>query len=733
MTASTSLPSHSSEISPPTGLKKANFKVEGMDCAHCVRSVEGAIAKMPGIGEYQLSFTTEKLSVSYDPTRVQVADFAKAIEPLGYKVHHVVSIPVRKPAQKIKTRPTYQPPAAVVPEKWWRTRAVRPVVLLLGLFVAARIFATLVPAYAQWGFAIAALVGGWRYARAAYHGAKAGNFFNIKTQVAIAAVGSVVIGKAPEATLVLLLFSIGEMLEGIAAGRAREGIRSLLQLAPKTAFLLEDNTEYEINVDALEVGDLVRVRPGGRVPGDGVIVSGASSLDESPITGESLPIFKKPGDTVYAGSINGDAVLNVRLECPTADNTISRIIKMVEDAETHKAPTARIIDRFTRVYTPAVMIFSLLVMVVPPLLMAADWKEWIYKGLALMLIGCPCAVLLSVPAAITSGLTTAARRGVLIKGGAALETLGKVKTVAFDKTGTLTAGQPKVTQIVALEGSDSDVLRLAAAVESGSSHPLAHAILERAKQDALEIPRVSDALAIPGKAVTATLEGRKLSVGSPRYALEVATLSGTVQEQIAALEQQGQTVVVLLEGNRALGVIAIRDEPRSDAKHALAQLKEMQIQTVMLTGDNARTGNAIGKVLGLEVAAELMPQDKLERIEQLQKVGLVAMVGDGINDAPALALADVGIAMGGGTDVALETADAALLKNQVVGVVEAIQLSKATLKIVLQNIVLTASFKIFILITNLSGITGLTAAVVADMGTMLVATLNALRMLRWKP
>ncbi len=716
-----------------SNLQKANFKIEGMDCANCVRTVEGAVSRMSGIGEYQLNFTTEKLSVSFDPAQLELSDFAKAIEPLGYKVHHVVGVAVRKN----RTSVSLEPSPTVAPPKWWNTRGGRPVLVTGVLFVAAYLVELILPSYAQnyaqWGYILATVAGGYSFARAAFMGAKVGNPFNIYTLMSLAAVGAILIGQAPEAAAVVFLFSVGELLEGVAAGRARAGIKALAQLAPKTAFLLEEGTEHEIVVDALEVGDLVRVRPGGRVPGDGVIVAGASSLDDSPVTGESVPVDKNSGDAVFAGSINGNGVLTVRIERPTSDNTISRIIKLVEEAESNKAPTARLIDRFSRVYTPIVMLISGLVMVVPPLLMGGAWHEWIYKGLALLLIGCPCALLISVPAAITSGLSSGARRGVLIKGGAALETLGKIKTVAFDKTGTLTAGQPKVTQIVALEGSDSEVLSLAAAVEAGSSHPLAHAIVEKAKQDMLEIPSVSDALAIQGKAVTATLEGRSLSVGSPHYAFEVATLSGAVQEQIAALEQQGQTVVVLLEGNHALGLLAIRDEPRADAKNTLAQLKEMKIQTVMLTGDNARTGTAIGDVLGIEVAAELLPQDKLERIRLLKQRGLVAMVGDGINDAPALALADVGIAMGGGTDVALETADVALLKSQVVGVVEAILLSKATLNNIYQNIAVALGLKVFFLVTTLLGLTGLWPAILADTGATVLVTINALRLLTWKP
>ena len=481
----------------------------------------------------------------------------------------------------------------------------------------------------------------------------------------------------------------------------------------------------------------MRVKPGGRVPGDGTILEGFSSLDDSPVTGESVPVNKGVGESVYAGSINGDGALTVRIERPSFDNTISRIIKLVEEAESSKAPTARFIDRFSRIYTPLVMLVSALVMLVPPLLLGGAWQEWIYKGLSLLLIGCPCALLISVPAAITSGLSSGARRGLLIKGGAALETLGSVKTVAFDKTGTLTVGKPRVTQIVAFAGAELEILRLAASVEASSSHPLAQAILEKAKSEKLELAQVEGAQAVQGKAAIATLEGRILAVGSPRYALELGTLTDEVKTQIAALEEQGQTVVVLLENGNAKGLIALRDEARADAPEAILALKKLGLDSVMLTGDNARTGNAIGKILGLEVEAELLPQDKLERIRNLQKGGKVAMIGDGINDAPALAQSDVGLAMGGGTDVALETADGALLRvgatGGVMGVVEAVQLSRATMSNIRQNIVIALGLKLLFLVTTLTGATGLWMAILADTGATVLVTVNALRLLGWRP
>ncbi|WP_025030035.1 heavy metal translocating P-type ATPase, partial [Nitratireductor aquibiodomus] len=489
----------------------------------------------------------------------------------------------------------------------------------------------------------------------------------------------------------------------------------------------------EVPADELAIDDLVVVRPGDRVPSDGEVVEGSSELDEAPVTGESVPVLKEAGSTVYAGSINANGVLRVRITRTAADNTIARIIHLVEEAQGSKAPTARFIDRFSAYYTPAAMVVSALIIVVPPLLFGAEWSTWIYRGLATLLIACPCALVISTPAAIASGLAAGARHGLLVKGGAALETLGKVRTVAFDKTGTLTVGKPRVTDIIPLEGEEADILARAAAVECGSSHPLGEAIVEAAEQRDLELPKMfGGAMAIPGKAVTARLREGFVSVGSPRYAAEQGNLSPELNARLEALEAAGKTAVVVLSGKRAVGVIALRDEPREDAATGVARLNALGIRTVMLTGDNRRTADAIAGSLGLEARAELLPDAKLSEIAALREHGGIAMVGDGINDAPALAASSVGIAMGGGTDVALETADAALLKNRVTGVAELIRLSRATLGNIRQNIALALGLKAVFLITTLTGVTTLWMAILADTGATVLVTINALRLLRFQ-
>ena len=731
------------------------FKVEGMDCASCVKSVEGAVCRIPGVSNYKLNHMTEKLELTYNPQSVNYQDVAKKIEPLGYKVKMLSGGPnnvqasvttapkVKQKSNKADDHAGHNHAAGDHSDHdhteefaqgvpWYRTRSGKPVVLSGILLALAFIFGYIEPQFAQYGYIAATLIGGWQFAVKAYRGARVGNPWSINTLMTVAAIGAIFIGEAAEAAVVVFLFAVGEMLEGVAAGRARAGIRSLAALAPKTAFLFENNGTREVPADSLQVGQLVLIQPGGRVPADGTIIEGQSALDDSPVTGESVPVNKKTGDTVYAGSVNTDNVLKIRVDKEASDNTIARIIKMVEEAQENKAPTERFIDRFSRYYTPGVMLVSLLVIVIPPLLFGGAWHDWIYKGLALLLIGCPCALLISVPAAVTSGISAGARRGLLIKGGAALETIGSVKTIAFDKTGTLTEGKPKVTDIIPLGISETELLAKAAAVEQGSSHPLAKAIIEKAKETRVSVPASSDQKAVQGKAATATVDGREHAVGSPRYAAELSPLGVNVQKQIEGLEAQGKTVVVLLDGKTSLGLIAIRDEARNDAKQALSELKNLGVRGVMLTGDNARTGKAIADSLGLEVKADLMPQDKLRIIGEMKQAGKVAMIGDGINDAPALAQADVGIAMGGGTDVALETADAALLRNSVTGVTDLVKLSRATMSNIKQNITVALGLKVVFLITTLFGWTNLWMAILADTGATVLVTANALRLLGFR-
>jgi Cd2+/Zn2+-exporting ATPase len=570
------------------------------------------------------------------------------------------------------------------------------------------------------------------FGRKAVAAARAGSPFSIEMLMSTATVGAIAIGATSEAATIVLLFTIGELLEGVAAGRARSGIEALGSLVPRTALLLGDGAARAVSAASLKVGDLVLVRPGDRVSADGKVVEGGSEVDESPVTGESVPVPKAEGDPVLAGSINASGTLQIRVSRPASDNTIARIVRLVEEAQEAKAPTARFIERFSAIYTPVAVAVAALVAIVPPLLLEGTWETWIYRGLALLLVACPCALVLSTPAAIASGLAVGARRGLLVKGGGTLEAIGRVHTIAFDKTGTLTQGRPQVTDILALSGSERAMLGLAAAVESGSSHPLGRAILDRAAADGIPLRPARSMRTIPGKAVEAVVTGKAVSVGSPSYAAADGALSDEVNQVLTEWEIEGKTVVVVSIDAVPAGLIAVRDEPRSDAVAGIRALHALGIRSVMLTGDNPRTGKAIASALGLDARAGLLPADKLREIGVLMARGPVAMVGDGINDAPALATASVGIAMGSGTDVALETADAGLLNNRVGDVAALVRLSRATLANIHQNVAIALGLKAVFLVTTVAGITGLWPAILADTGATVLVTMNALRLLRYR-
>ncbi|MBI2714722.1 MAG: cadmium-translocating P-type ATPase [Rhizobiales bacterium] len=698
-----------------------------MDCGACAVKVETALKRLPGVSNINMNYSTETLSVRLDENRTSREIVETKIRALGYTPRPLSDASPRA------AETTAEDEHTAGNQPWWKTRKGQMVIGLGALVAAAFIVSTVKPELSLWVYGAAALVGLVPIARRAFAGALSGTQFSIETLMTVAAAGAIAIGATEEATVVIFLFAVGELLETVAAGHARAGIKTLIDLVPRTARIEEAGQIREVPVERLRVGDIVMVRPGDRVPSDGEVIEGQSEVDEAPVTGESVPVAKGVGDQVYAGGINANGMLRIRLTHTAADNTIARIIHLVEEAQGSKAPMARFIDRFSDYYTPAAMAVAVLIIIGPPLVAGADWYTWIYRGLATLLIACPCALVISTPAAIASGLASGARRGLLIKGGAALETLGKVRTIAFDKTGTLTVGKPQITSIIAIEGTADDVLAKAAAVERGSSHPLGLSIIAAAEARSLAIPQTfGGSSALPGKAVTARLKEGFVSVGSPRYALGLGPVPEQVMAAIENLEIEGKTVVLVLLANRPVGVIALRDEPREDAIEGITRLKDLGIRPVMLTGDNRRTGDAIGRALGLEVQSELLPDAKLAIINGLMKAGPVAMIGDGINDAPALATANVGVAMGSGTDVALETADAALLKNRVVGVAELVMLSRATLSNIWQNIAIALGLKAVFLATTMFGVTSLWMAILADTGATVLVTANALRLLRWR-
>jgi len=714
------------------------LRVEGMDCGSCVAKVEAAASRLPGVRNVAANLMAETLTARLAPGGADAAALAGAVSALGYKVR-----PLSNSAEATGQGSDAQghdhaghahggnDDEPGVP--WWRTGKARLAGLLAVLVGAAWALAHAFPAEAHWLYLAATLAAALPFGRRALTLARSGTPFSIETLMVTAALGAAVIGAAEEAAVVVLLFAVGELLEGVAAGRARAGIRALAGLMPRTARVERGGAMVEVPAASLVVGDLVQVRPGDRVPCDGVVLDGHSAMDESPVTGESVPVARGPGEAVVAGSVNTAALLRVRVTAAAADNTVSRIVRLVEQATASRAPTQRFIERFSTYWTPGAMVVSASVILLPPLMFGGEWATWAYRGLAVLLIACPCALVISVPAAVASALSAGARRGLLVKGGAALETVGKVRTVAFDKTGTLTEGKPRVTDVLPAEDLDeAGLLRVAAAVEAGSAHPLALAVVQEAQARSIPIPPARAASAVPGKAAVANVDGVRVTVGSPAFAAERGADLGPLASRVEVLEAGGKTAVVVFARDRMFGVLALRDEPRADAAAAVAALKRMGVASIMLTGDNERTGRAIAGQLGLDVRAHLLPDEKLREIAALKAQGPVAMVGDGINDAPALAAASVGVAMSGGTAAALEAAEAALLSGRVSGVAELVALSRATLANIRQNVAVAVGLKLMFLGTTLAGVTGLWPAILADTGATVLVTLNALRLLRWR-
>lgn len=720
-----------------TAAIQTRFDVTGMDCAACAAKIDAALRRLPGIDDVSVSVAAGTMKVSHAEDPALVSAVTETVASLGYRAvavrtggdrAAVTNSPLGADAHD---RSAHSNEAGDLP--WWRTPRALLTIGCGAALMLAYILARTIPSIAQPAFIVAMSVGLVPIARRAFAAATSGSPFSIEMLMVIAAVGAVIIGATEEAAAVVFLFLVGELLEGVAAGRARASIRALTKLVPSTALLERDGRIAEVAAETLSVGAIIVVRPGDRIAADGRIVEGSSAIDEAPVTGESTPKRKGVGDTVFAGTINTDGVLRVEVTAASADNTIARVVKLVEEAQESKAPTERFIDRFSRYYTPGVVVVAALVAVVPPLLLGGAWNEWVYKGLAILLIGCPCALVISTPAAIAAGLSAGARRGLLLKGGAVLETAGKIMTVALDKTGTLTEGRPKVTDVIGIDRSAADVLQFAAALEAGSNHPLAVAILDRAQKDGIVILASSGAKAVAGKGLTGVVAGETVFFGSPPAAAEQVNPSTADTERIAALNDAGKTVSVLIAGNVVAGLIAMRDEPRPDAVAGIQALKDLGIEPLMLTGDNTRTAKAIAHTLGIEPRAELLPEDKQRIVRELQKRGkVVAKVGDGINDAPALAAADVGIAMGGGTDVALETADAAILHGRVTDVARMVRLSRLTMRNIHQNIAVALGLKAVFLVTTIIGVTGLWPAILADTGATVLVTLNALRLLRWQ-
>jgi Cd2+/Zn2+-exporting ATPase len=561
--------------------------------------------------------------------------------------------------------------------------------------------------------------------------------FDIDLLMLLAAIGAAVLGEWAEGAFLLFLFSLAHALEHYALGRARNAIKALGALAPRRALVLRDGITVDTAIEDVSPGDVVVVRSGDRIPVDGEVASGNSSVDQAPITGESVPVEKGPGDTVYAGTVNGDGVLNVTTTLAVGDRTLDRVVKMVAEAQTQKAPTQRFTERFERIFVPAVLVADLLLIFLPPLLGMWDLSTSFYRGMALLVAASPCALALGTPAAVLAGIAQAARSGVLIKGGAHLEQLGMVKAMAFDKTGTLTEGRPKVVEMGATDQGEDELLRVAAAVEQHSQHPLGAAVVRAAEERRLTLPEAGDVESVTARGIRSTIEGEPVAIGNLRLFADAAvTVPESIGQAVAGMQERGRSTMVVRHGERWLGVIGVADTPRPGVRAVLDELRSLGIgRLVMLTGDNAGVGEAVGRDVGVDdVRAGLLPEDKVTAIQELlTKHEMVAMVGDGVNDAPALANATVGIAMGGaGTAVALETADVALMADDLGQLPFAVGLSRQARAVIRQNLWLSMGVIAGLVAATVSGGFGIGAAVLVHEGSTLLVIGNALRLLRYK-
>lgn len=727
-----------------SGGEVLKLRVGGMDCASCAHKIENALHRITGVGEVKVNVTGGSVSVTPSGEAPSAEAVSDAIRKLGFTVaaagpdDHARADAKHDHEHGDNHDHDHGHSHGDAPgdrgRSWWMTAKGRLVLSAGGLLLLAMIADQLVPALKPWPYVAATLVALIPIAWRAIAAARAGSIFTIEMLMTIAAIGALAINAAEEAAVVVFLFSVGEVLEGVAASQARRGIAALTSLTPKTAQRITGGVVTEVQAEILKPGDQVLARPGDRIPCDGRIVEGVSDIDESPVNGESVPRTKKQGDEVHAGTVNLSAALTIEVTRAASDNTIARIIRLVEEAQESKAPIERFIDRFSRIYMPVVVGIAVLVAIVPPLAMGGSWDVWTYRALALLLIACPCALVISTPAAIAAGISAGARRGLLIKGGSVLETLGGLKTIAFDKTGTLTEGRPRVTNVESLGLPVEAVLRLAAGLEQGSSHPIAAAILAEATQRGVKPAVAAGMGAVAGRGITGEIDGEQVFLGSPVGASERSPLDEIAKSLAERLESEGKTVAVLIVGKAVAGMIAVQDNLREDARAGVDALRRLGVNSIMLTGDNQRTADLIAGQLDIEAHGALMPGDKARLVKEFQSApgASVGVVGDGINDAPALAAARVGIAMGGGTDVALETADAALLKNQVSGVAELIALSRATMSNVRVNVLIALGSKGFFLGTTVLGMTGMWIAVLADTGATVLVTLNALRLLRFR-
>jgi Zn2+/Cd2+-exporting ATPase len=671
---------------------------------------------LPGITEAQINFAAAKLTVVGAISQDELQKECRKIE-------NVTLHPVGAPVVSVK-------------KSFWEsnrkaiTTGVSLVTLALGyLFEDSSL------TFSRVFLLLSIITGGYAVALKGIRNLFRLNFdMNVLMMIAVA--GALAIGEWKEGAMVAFLFSVSEMLESYSMEKARQSIRSLMDITPKEATLIRNGQEVKAPVEELIVGDVILVKPGEKIAIDGEINDGTSSLNEAAITGESMPVEKTIGDTVYAGTMNQQGAIRVRVTKLVDDTAIAKIIHLVEEAQNQRATSQAFVDRFAKWYTPFVMVLAIGIALIPPLLFGGEWSRWIYEALALLVVACPCALVVSTPVVIVSAIGSAAKNGVLIKGGIFLEQAGKLKAIAFDKTGTLTKGEPAVTNIVVTgDKNETEVLTLAASLEKLSEHPLAKAIVFAAEARGIAIQTATQFSAITGMGASGTVQGETYYIGNPRLFEELHGDVAAVQDRISSLQDQGKTVMLLGTSSSIIGIIAVADQVREESAGAVRALKEAGLaSTVMLTGDNNKTAAAIAQAVGVdEFYGELLPENKVEKVKELkQRYGTIAMVGDGINDAPALATADLGIAMGAGTDTALETADIALLGDDLNKLAYTIRVSRKAVLVIKQNIAFALVIKILAVLLVFPGWLTLWLAILSDMGATILVTLNAIRLLKFK-
>ena len=701
-------------------MTEKTYRIEGLSCTNCAGKFEKNVKQLPGVTSATVNFGASKISVE-GQTTIEELEEAGAFENLIIRDDQENDEQVRSKESFIK----------------------RNIALIISLgFILVAVISQLSLGedhlLTKALYILAIIIGGFDLFKEGFSDLIKLDF-SMESLMTIAIIVAAFIGEWAEGSIVVILFAISEALERFSMDKARQSIRSLMDIAPKEALIRRNNVEQLVSVDKIDIDDIMIIKPGQKIAMDGLVINGHSSVNQAAITGESVPVEKQLDDEVFAGTLNEEGVLEVKVTKKVTDTTIAKIIHLVEEAQGERAPAQAFVDKFAKYYTPFIIIMALLIVVVPPLFFGGDWNKWLYQGLSILVVGCPCSLVISTPVSIVSAIGNAAKNGVLVKGGVYLEEIGHLRAIAFDKTGTLTKGKPVVTDFIATSSeTDINYLSIISSLESLSQHPLASAILNEADKTNVDYKsiQIEDFQSITGKGLTGIHQNIRYYIGSPKLFSASVIEETAVKVQYRKFQEQGKTAMYFGTDEQILGVIAVADEVRDSSAAVISELHKLSIEhTIMLTGDNTKTAESIGKQLGVtEIKGDLMPQEKLDSIKALRTTyNKVAMVGDGINDAPALAASTVGIAMGGaGTDTALETADVALMGDDLQKLPFIVRLSRQTLKVIKQNITFSLGIKLLALLLVIPGWLTLWIAIVADMGATLLVTLNGLRLMKVK-